>query len=421
MARSANGMVYLSGLHQVVGSRDCAAKPMYTKMNAVALRMAAAIPLFALVPACAGDAEKLFTVVAEQKTVEVGVADAEVSLGRGRQRVDLSIPANALPMRRSIKVSLTSGTVRRGRHPVSDSGVLIEPVGSVFQAPVRVRQFVPPPPAGRAYRTVVIPDNGALFVVRSRARLIQPASAENEGYEQWEGDSSGSGLWGLALEEMGDDALDPRDAGAPEASTPDASTNTCTPATSAGCGRNQGCALSCLASGETVSTCVAAGAKQPGELCTGAGECAPGSQCFKACGVSVCRRYCTADTQCPAGGSCYSKLSCPIPLAGNTGRVCSQPCDPRGAAQTGCATGLRCLIFPGEVADCDCPAATRIGVDGTACTDTGSCAPSFICVNTGTTSCRPICRLDQPNTCPAGRTCQRLTNPDHKVFGACAP
>ncbi len=371
-----------------------------------------------LLPACFGDTEKLFTAIAAQQTLEVGGTEATVTLGRGRQRVELLVPANVLPARAQLKVSVVSGTVRRGRHPATDTGVLIDPVGTTFQAPVRIRQLVPPPPPGRSYRSVVVPDNGNSFVARGPARLLRPASAETEGYEQWESDAAGSGLWGLALAEPGDDPQ-PADAGTPPDAGGIAPRVACAPATANACAENQSCVVTCLATGETEALCVAAGTKQPGELCTGAGECAPGAQCYNTgCNVSVCRKYCTADAQCPVGGSCSNQVGCATPLPNNA-RLCSQPCDPRGAAQTGCAAGLRCLLFPGEVADCGCHTASRAGLDGAACADTSACAPGFICVNTGTPMCRPICRLDQPSTCAQGRGCQRLTDPDHVIFGAC--
>lgn len=373
-----------------------------------------------LVLSCFGDTDKLFSIIAEQKTVEIGGADAMVTLGRGRQRVELLVPAGATPTRTQVKVSVVSGTVHRGRSPATDNAILIEPVGTAFIAPARMRQLVPPPPAGRSYRVVVVPDNSNSFVVRSRARITQVASADTEGYEQWEGDASGSGLWGLALELPADSLNETPDAGAADATNTGTATG-CTPSTSTGCGTNQACVLKCLASGQGETSCVAAGTKQPGQVCGGVGECATGSQCYdKGCGVSICRRYCATNGDCLAGTSCAADLSCPVPLT-NSVRMCSQACDPRGIAQTGCAANLRCLVLPGEATECECVAPSRVGADGSACTDSSMCAPGLICVNTGTPVCRPICRLDQPTTCQAGRTCQTLTKPTHVVFGACVP
>lgn len=375
----------------------------------------------ALVLSCFGDTDKLFQVVAEQKAVQVGGGtDTTVTLGRGRQQMELLVPGSAAVERTQVKVSVVSQTVRRGRSPATDNALLIEPVGTTFITPVRMRQMVPSPPVGRTYRVVVVPDNRTTFVVRSRARFVQGPGVDTEGYEQWEGDIDGSGLWGLDLEIPSDDPSNPYDAGSPDAADT-APAIACTPATAAGCGASQACILTCLPSGQGESSCVAAGNKQPGEVCTGVGQCAPGSQCFnKGCGVSVCQRYCASNAECPAGASCFTEISCPMSPQ-KPARICSQPCDPRGAAQIGCVAGLRCLVFPNEVPSCDCPAAQRVGGDGTACANSSTCAPGLICVNTGTPVCRPICRLDQPTTCQAGRTCQTLTNPTHVVFGACVP
>ncbi|MDX2022681.1 MAG: hypothetical protein SF187_20770 [Deltaproteobacteria bacterium] len=394
--------------------------PMLAYMRSAKFVVLGATVSAALVVACFGDTDKLFNVLAEQQSVQAGGTDAMVTLGKGRQRVELFIPADALATPRPLRVGLATGVARRGRAPLTDTAVLIEPQNTAFAVPVRTRQFVPPPPVGRVYRVVVVPDGENKFLVRGRARLVQAASANVEGYEQWEGDSSGSGLWGLALEEPGDEgiAVPTADAGALDAGTP---TTICTPATAVGCTTGQACVLSCLASGNAATMCVPAGQKQPGEVCTGNAECAPGSQCYnRGCGISVCRRYCTQDAQCPMAGTCSNFVSCPNePAAG--ARLCSQPCDPRGAAQQGCVTGLRCFVLPGEVTDCECVTPQRVGVDGGACTTTGDCGPGLICVNTGVPVCRPICRLDQPTTCQAGRSCQKLTNPDHAVFGACVP
>ncbi len=200
----------------------------------------------------------------------------------------------------------------------------------------------------------------------------------------------------------------------------------CTPHNFAGCGPNQTCGVSCMVSGEPQSICMAAGMKQPGELCTGVGDCAPGSQCFEdKCGgdsVRVCRRYCSNDADCPMAGQCFKQIECSMPPRPTGVRICSQPCDPRNDAKLGCAEGLRCFIYPGEVPDCNCVSAQRVGGDGADCVDFGSCQPGLLCVTmSGTPVCRPICRLDAPTTCQAGRTCQMLTNPNYNIFGACVP
>ncbi len=156
-----------------------------------------------LAAACGSDAE-LYGTVVEKQTLEIGGMEAALSLGRGQQRVELLVPANALPTRTQVRVSLVSGVARRGRHPAVDTAVLIEPRALTFSAPVRMRQLVPPAPVGRRYRTVVVPEGASAFAVRGPARLLARATPETLGLEVWEGDSEGSGLWGLSLEEPGD-------------------------------------------------------------------------------------------------------------------------------------------------------------------------------------------------------------------------
>ncbi|MCG5051438.1 MAG: hypothetical protein KA712_00610 [Myxococcales bacterium] len=145
----------------------------------------------------------LYSDVLATLDIEVGGVEQLHTLGRGRQRVEITAPAAALAVPRPVKVSLVGGTAMRGRAPATSTAVLIEPQALIFIAPVRVRQLVPPAPAGRRYRMVVVPDNANAFVQRGRARVIQPASDANDGWEIWEGDAEGSGLWGFALEEQG--------------------------------------------------------------------------------------------------------------------------------------------------------------------------------------------------------------------------
>ncbi len=199
-----------------------------------------------------------------------------------------------------------------------------------------------------------------------------------------------------------------------------ASAGVCDPAAPAAvCGANQTCLL--CKNDLVAPMCALAGTKAPGAICTKNEECTAGSQCFTFdCGAKTCLRYCKADNECASGATCYSSVPC-----GNTKttfKVCSQPCDPRGDATKGCAAGLRCRIFVGEVADCDCPLDPASGTDGTPCSDSSKCQVGFICVAaSGARTCRPICRLDTP-TCPiANRKCEKLENPNYQTFGACLP
>lgn len=185
------------------------------------------------------------------------------------------------------------------------------------------------------------------------------------------------------------------------------------------------CYVSCQPDESAVGMCTMAGTKDHGQLCTANEECRPGLQCFEySCGagkpgVKACLRFCKEDGQCGGGGG---KCSNPVPCGNkNTEyKTCSQPCDPVGTGAQGCAPGLSCFVFPNEIADCDCARPERVGVDGSTCTEGTECAPGFVCVKmTASKVCRPVCRLDAPTTCAAGKTCNRLTEPDFKTFGAC--
>jgi hypothetical protein len=103
-------------------------------------------------------------------------------------------------MRAQVEVSLVEGVPKRGRAPVNDRGVLVRPQMLTFDHPVKVRQRVDPPPPQRGYVAVVVADGGDSFEPRTPARRLAPVDPMSGGKEQWEGDGTGSGLWGLALE-----------------------------------------------------------------------------------------------------------------------------------------------------------------------------------------------------------------------------
>lgn len=200
----------------------------------------------------------------------------------------------------------------------------------------------------------------------------------------------------------------------------------CEPNMAAGCGAGNTCVLACDKD-EAVTTCAPAGQKPPGEACGSDLECAPGSQCLMTCPAidmarRTCLKHCTKNEDCGPGAFCSTNVPCGMSATSGS-KVCSRPCDPRTPATSGCAAGLFCFLFDGEVTDCDCRAPTRTGMDGAACNDDNACAPGFICVRAqmdGVRACRAVCRLDMP-TCPAGRTCAKLTDPEYLIYGACLP
>jgi hypothetical protein len=210
-----------------------------------------------------------------------------------------------------------------------------------------------------------------------------------------------------------DGGADARDAGAPDLEPG------CDPAAAAtACGAGKTCIAGCRASGTGVGMCVMAGDKPPGAACTD--DCVQGAECSRypcaGAEVRVCLRLCTTDAECGEG-----RCNLPVPCAPpDTYRWCSQPCNPVGAATSGCAPGLRCFLYQGEIPDCNCPG-NRTGVDGTPCADSDSCQPGLFCVDVaGVKTCRPLCRLDAPS-CEGGRICTRLSMPDYQTYGACLP
>lgn len=167
-----------------------------------AIGMMAAVLFASAFAACGdvpGDEQRvLYQQIVETRTLDVGTASLVERFGPGGP-VELEIPADVVSRPRSIEVSLVTGTVRKGAFPVNDAGLFVQPPGLVFDVPVRVRQTVPPPPAGKRYASVVIPDDGDAFVVRGPGRRVSPPDPARDGYETWEGEGDGSGLWGLAL------------------------------------------------------------------------------------------------------------------------------------------------------------------------------------------------------------------------------
>ena len=140
---------------------------------------------------------ELYTAVLETQEVEVGKAPQRLRFGVDK-RTELEIPADVSLMPVRLRVSLVGGTVRRGQHPVNNTGLLVEPQALTFATPATIRQALPPVAPRRVYAAVVIPDNGDAFVYRSRGRRVSAADPALNGLEVWEGDGDSSGLWGFA-------------------------------------------------------------------------------------------------------------------------------------------------------------------------------------------------------------------------------
>lgn len=196
----------------------------------------------------------------------------------------------------------------------------------------------------------------------------------------------------------------------------------CAPGPPHDCAEGATCALACGGTG-IATTCVAAGARQPGEPCDTETDCASGAQCLAtSCGpnavVKTCLRFCRDHGDCVAG-RCHTSIPCGDRDTGY--RACSVPCDPTGAATQGCAPGFRCFVYDGETTDCDCVGDGRIGGDGAACSDGGDCLPGHLCVvGAGAGTCRALCTLAAPR-CAPGSACTELVNPAYRIYGACLP
>lgn len=125
-----------------------------------------------------------------------GGAVQNVSLGMGDDVVEIEVPGNVLATRTRVTVSLVEGVPQRGRVPINNRGVLVEPLGVTFQSVVKVRQRVQAPPAGRRYVAVVLEQPAGDFRATTAARRVGESAG---GREIWEGDGTGTGLWGLAV------------------------------------------------------------------------------------------------------------------------------------------------------------------------------------------------------------------------------
>jgi len=190
------------------------------------------------------------------------------------------------------------------------------------------------------------------------------------------------------------------------------------------CNPGNTCALVCDSDSRPKMVCFSAGQGKPGDPCVDTTACASGSECFEfttcstvAQPVKTCRQFCNSDSDCGVGSFCRTSVSCNT--TSTSFHICSRPCDPTGSATGGCANGLSCFIYAGEITDCACRDPSRVGSVGVACDTDENCQPGLVCVNRGSAkSCQTICRLAS-RVCPDGTTCTRLTNPDYQTFGAC--
>ena len=216
----------------------------------------------------------------------------------------------------------------------------------------------------------------------------------------------------------------------------------CDPAVPDSCPDGQTCIVDCEAKS---ASCVAAGTHGPGESCSISGDCGAGTECFDLSSrpgctptTKLCLALCADDTQCAAraggpadaatpgafvypGGSCLTPVECPDAIE-TTYKTCTFTCDPRGAATTGCPSGLLCFLFSGasglDSPNCGCREPTRTGTDGASCVSSANCAPGFVCnQNGGTLACRQLCLAGAASSECALKTCMPLAT--YPKLGVC--
>jgi cysteine-rich repeat protein len=176
----------------------------------------------------------------------------------------------------------------------------------------------------------------------------------------------------------------------------------CSGATPA-CDVNEDGTTSCRAvtsQGTSNSHCTVDTACKDGYTCLGDGD---------ATHTPWCSRFCLADGDCLGTGS-----RCVIGLTNGMGDplnvdVCSNACDPY--AQTGCPSGMGCVVFnatAGDYTDCRY---TGTKLDGQACTSTAECSTGSLCAGQpgGGALCESYCIVGNNNTCGIGETCLGFT------------
>jgi hypothetical protein len=216
----------------------------------------------------------------------------------------------------------------------------------------------------------------------------------------------------------------------------------CDPAVPDSCPAGQTCIVDCDVQS---ASCVAAGTHGPGESCSTSSDCGAGTECFDLSShagctptTKLCLALCADDTQCAAragapadaatpgsfaypGGSCLTAVECADAVE-TTYKTCTFTCDPRGAATTGCPSGLLCFLFRGasglDSPNCGCREPTRTGTDGAPCVSSADCAPGFICNQNGNTlTCRQLCLAGAGSSECALKTCMPLAT--YPKLGVC--
>lgn len=171
----------------------------------------------------------------------------------------------------------------------------------------------------------------------------------------------------------------------------------CDPSRAGDCG-DAACTIG--ADGQAHCT-MAAGTGAAGSPCTESGQCQPGLGCFGADGIGTCAQVC-----------CPGELAlCPGDLRCHSGTLADGTSTPWGY----CAPARTCDVLrptsscrPGEgcyIVEADGGTECRfsgMGEAGAPCMVPEDCAAGFFCGGLRTRTCRRICSLDDPMSCPEG-------------------
>jgi hypothetical protein len=148
-----------------------------------------------------GNTARAAGTVLDQRTLTIGAEAQMVTLGRGRERIEVEIPPMAAARGTTVVVRLESEIpARRGPAPVGGLALHVATANLTFQQPARMRQPVSePPPPGRRYVAVQSMSSGDSWDARGMAM----EAGESPDGQMWEAEFTGSGLWGIGLVDSG--------------------------------------------------------------------------------------------------------------------------------------------------------------------------------------------------------------------------
>lgn len=136
-----------------------------------------------------------YAVVFAETIVEVGRQDVSVTVGVGRGRAVVTVPAASVSQPARMRVRVVGQLAKRGRTPAGDVAVEITGEALVFTGAARLRQAVLPAAPMRGYVLVGNQGKAEGFAVR-RAAVLVGAVPPND--EDWEADVTETGVWGFA-------------------------------------------------------------------------------------------------------------------------------------------------------------------------------------------------------------------------------